>query len=365
MNEEIDPQDQASKNALSLQQHAMQEIDAVAQGIADLQEKYRGVVYDVTTTAGMADAKAARKEIRQVRYDVERIRKDKGSELRRIGNAINTKAADITAPILELESPIDSQIKAEEERKESERAERQRQEQERIAAMQSRLDNLRNAPLHAVGATTEEIQQALDKMEADELDGFDEVFMPAAQQTREASLAALQKMLDERRALDEQAAELERQRQEQAEREAAEAQARREQQEKEDADRRVKQEAEDRARAEQAEQERAAREAEEAKLAKEREELEAARAEHRAAEERAAQERQEAAQKAEDERVAREQAEAEEREQARAAAEQAAIEAATIREAAEEVLALLDENGLSGHIAARKLTAALSREAQS
>lgn len=365
MNHEIDPQDQVRKTALTLQQHAMQEIDAVAEGIAALREKYTGVVYDVSTTAGMADAKAARKEIRQVRYDVERIRKDKGSELKRIATAINDRAAEITAPIRALEEPIDSQIKAEEERKEAERAERQRQEQERIAAMQSRLDNLRNAPLNAVGATADEIQQAMEKLDADQLDGFDEVFLPAAQQTREASLAALQKMLDERRALDEQAAELERQRQEQAEREAAEAEARRKQQEKEDAERRAKQEAEDAERKARQEAEDRARAEAEAKLAKEREELEARERAQREAEAKAEQERQEAAQKAEDERKAREKAEAERREQERREAEERAIQAATIREAAQEVLVLLDENGLSDHIAARKLSAALSREAQS
>ena len=380
MNDNLDPaasaKDATTETALTLQQHAMQEIDAVAEGIAALQQKYGSAVFDVSTTKGMAEAKAARQEIRQVRYDVERIRKEKGAELKKIATAINDRASDITAPIRELEDPIDSQIKSEEERKEAEREAKRKAEAERVAAMNARLDNIRNMPLHAVGASAEEIQQAIDKLDGDGLDGFDEVYLPTAQQTKDAALASLQKMLDERRALDEQAAELERQRQEQAAREAEEAEARRQQQEREDAERRerqaredaeraAKQAEEDRQRAEQAERERAEREAEEARLAEQRRQLEAEQAAQREAEAKAEQERQEAAQRAEADRLAREQAEAEEREQARREAEEAAIKAATIRDAAEEVLALLDEKGLSGHIAARKLIAALAREVQS
>ena len=350
MTDNLDPaaagKDEAS-TALTLQQHAMQEIDAVAAGITALQEKYRDVVFDVATTKGMADAKAARQEIRQVRYDVERIRKDKGSELKKIATAINDRAAEITSPIRALEDPIDAQIKAEEDRKEAEREAKRQAEAERVAAMNARLDNIRNMPLQAVGASAEEIQQAIEKLDGDGLDGFDEVYLPTAQQTKDAALASLQKLLDERRALDEQAAELERQRQEQAAREAEEAEARRQQQEREDAERRerqaredadraARQAEEDRQRAEQAERDRAEREAEEARLAEQRRQLEAEQAAQREAEAKAEQERQEAAQRAEADRMAREQAEAEEREQARVQAEQEAIDKATLVEAATE-----------------------------
>lgn len=344
MNTNLDPDAQAADDdvqhaVVTLQQHAMQEIDAVAAGIADLQKKYSEAVFDVATTKGMADAKAARMEIREVRYSVERIRKEKGAELKKIATAINERAADITDPIRALEDPIDAQIKAEEDRKEAERAERQRQEQERIAGMNARLDNIRNAPLHAVGATADEIQQAIGKLDEDALDGFDEVYLPTAQQTKEAALATLNKLLDERRALDAQAMELEQQRAEQAAREAEAAEQRRIQREQDEAERR--------------------------ELAEQRRQLQEREDAQRAAEAQAEQERVVAAQKAEADRLAREQAEAEEREQARREAEEAAIKAATIRDAAEEVLALLDEKGLSGHIAARKLIAALAREVQS
>lgn len=365
MTDNLDPAtDSTEATALTLQQHAMQEIDKVAAGIEDLQKRFANVVFDVTTTKGMADAKAARAEIRQVRYDVENTRKEKGAELKRIATAINDRASDITAPIRELEDPIDAQIKAEEDRKEAEREAKRLAEAERIGAMNARLDNIRNMPLQAVGATAEEISQAIEKLDADTLDGFDEVYAPTAQQTKEAALASLTKALDARRALDEQAAELERQRAEQAAREAeaaeqrrqadevaqaerdrqaAEAQAkadaeaaqRRETQEREDRERAERIAEEDRQRAAQAESDRVAREAEEAKLAEARQKLEAEQAAQREAEAKAEQERQEAAQRAEDERLAREQAEA---------AERAEAEARAAAQASEEAIDALIEN---------------------
>lgn len=353
MNENLDPASTES-TALTLQEHAMQEIDAVAAGIADLAKRYTGVVYDVATTKGMADARAARKEIREPRYEVERVRKAKIAELRQISSNINERAASITDEIRALEEPIDQQIKREEERKAAEKA----AEQERIAKQEDKLDSLRRAPLNFVGADSDALQAGIADLKGDDLAELDDVYRPDAEKARDESVAALEKMLDERRKLDEAAAELERQRQEQAAREAAEAEARRQQQEKEDAERRAKQEQEDRERAK-------ARAAEESRLAEERRQLEEREAAQREAEAKAEQERREAAEKAEAERKAREQAEAEKRERARLEAEEQAIREATIREAAEEVLALLDELGQSGHIAARKLTAALARDNQS
>lgn len=84
---------------LSLTEHAMQEIDAAAAGIADLVKKYDGVVYDVTTTKGMNEAKEARKEIRAPRYAIEQVRKAKGSELKAIATlyAAAEEARDLLA----------------------------------------------------------------------------------------------------------------------------------------------------------------------------------------------------------------------------------------------------------------------------
>lgn len=371
----ISEQNSLTTSPQTLQQHAMQEIDEVAAGIADLQKKYAAAVFDVTSGKGMAEAKAARAEIRDVRYKVENIRKATGSELKRIASMVNDRAKEITAPILALEDPIDKQIKAEEDRKEAEREAKRLAEAERVAAMNARLDAIRNVPLAAVGATAAAIQTAVSILEADDLSDFDDVFLPTAEQTKASALDTLTRLLTERRQLDEQAAELERQRQEQAARDAEEAEARRLRQEQEDTERRERQAAEDaeraarqaeedRQRAEQAERDREAQAAAQAELDRKAAELEAAQAIQREAEAKAAQEAAEAAQRAEAERLAQEQAEAAERERARLAAEQEAIDKATLVEAATEARDFLREIGGPQTVAeliARKLDAAIAR----
>ncbi|CAA2366800.1 hypothetical protein [Xanthomonas phage Olaya] len=358
MTHEIDPateQDQdattaAKAGALALRTAAMQELESVEAGLADLAAKYKGVVFDVTTTKGMDEAKAARAAIREPRYKAENIRKEKTSQLSKLGKEINERAGTIKDAILAIEDPIDKQIKAEEDRKEQEREAKRQAEAERIGAMNARLDNIRNMPLQAVGASAAELQQAIDRVAADELDGFDEVYLPTAQQTRDTALDALRKMLAERQALDEQAAQLERQRQEQAARDAeaaeqrriadeaaqaerdrlaaeaqakadAEAKARREQQEKEDAERAARLAEEDRLRAEQAEADRVERERVQAEQAERQAELDRQAAEQRQRDDEAAQAQREAQEKADQERRDREAAEQAAAEQERAQAE--------------------------------------------
>lgn len=358
MSHEIDPAaeqnqdatDIATASALALRTAAMQELDTVEAGLSDLATKYKGVVFDVTTTKGMDEAKAARAAIREPRYKAENIRKEKTSQLSKLGKEINERAGTIKDAILAIEDPIDKQIKAEEDRKEAEREAKRQAEADRIAGMNARLDNIRNMPLQAVGASADELQQAIDRVATDELEGFDEVYLPTAQQTRDTALDALRKMLAERQALDEQAAQLERQRQEQAARDAeaaeqrriadeaaqaerdrlaaeaqakadAEAKARREQQEKEDADRAARQAEEDRQRAAQAEADRVERERVQAEQAARQAELDRQAAEQRQRDEAAAQAQREAQEKADQERRDREAAEQAAAAQARAQAE--------------------------------------------
>lgn len=216
MKDNIDPaasaKDATTETALTLQQHAMQEIDAVAEGISALQQKYGSAVFDVSTTKGMAEAKAARQEIRQVRYDVERIRKEKGAELKKIATAINDRASDITAPIRELEDPIDSQIKAEEERKEAEReakrqaeedrqraeqAERERAEREaeeaRLAEQRRQLEAEQAAQREAEAKAEQERQEAAQRAEADRLAREQAEAEEREQARREAEQEAIDK----------------------------------------------------------------------------------------------------------------------------------------------------------------------------
>lgn len=124
----------------------MDEISAVATGLHDLKTKYTGVVFDVTTTAGMDEAKEARAAVRDPRYKVERIRKDSKRKLASIGKEIDKEAQYLTVELLALEAPIDAQIKAEEKRKDDERAKKVEIERQRQVAIRAALAGISELP---------------------------------------------------------------------------------------------------------------------------------------------------------------------------------------------------------------------------
>jgi hypothetical protein len=123
----------------ALRTAALAELNPIAAGIAALQQKYQDVVYDVRASAGMEEAKAARLDLRNVRYPVPHIVKEKRAQLRQVGNDIDAKADEIIAAILALEEPIDAQIKVEETRKAEEKRQREEAEARR---KQIHLDNI-------------------------------------------------------------------------------------------------------------------------------------------------------------------------------------------------------------------------------
>jgi colicin import membrane protein len=122
---------------------ALTDINAVSTGIADLTSQYGGVVYEVATTVGMDEAKAARLAIRTPRYEVERIRKAAKAPLLALGKKLDAEASRIESELLKIETPIDQQIKAEEARKETERQAKIDAEVRRVADLQERVAELR------------------------------------------------------------------------------------------------------------------------------------------------------------------------------------------------------------------------------
>lgn len=336
------------------------EYSQTAAALSDLRTRLANVVFDVTTTAGMKQAVAARAEVRGYRVSLEKLRKEiKEPALERC-RLIDIEARNITEQLESLESPINAMIKAEEARREAEKQAKIEAERKRVAAIHTKIDGFRRAVSDATGLTSAEIAVIRNELAATRFEElwpvqFEE-FADEAKAARDSAVIGLADLQDrvarqEREAAQIEAdrkelAELKRLQEEQAQREAqaraaAEAQARAE---REAADRAA---AEERARAEakaKAEREEAdrlaavARAEEEKRLQAERERLAAERAEFER-QQREVREAEEAR-----ERVAREKAEALEREeQARQAAEAhhaamcAAMTAPAARQQREEV----------------------------
>jgi hypothetical protein len=154
---------------VSLKDTAIQALQRVDVGIADLREQYLGKVYEVTTTVGMDEAKKARAAIRECRYQVPKIAKEAADRLNQLKKDIKGEAERITTALLEIEEPIDAQIKAEEELKEAERVEKARLAAENQRILDDKIIRIAKLPITVVGRPSEEIRNFIETIESREL----------------------------------------------------------------------------------------------------------------------------------------------------------------------------------------------------
>lgn len=269
---------------------AIAEYSKTDAALADLRTKYEAVVFDVTNSKGMDQAKKARAEIREHRVSLEKERvRIKAPALERC-RQIDSEAKRITAELESLERPIDGQIKQEEEKKEREKAAKEQAERDRVTALNARFDAIRAMPGACQWFPSAAIAEKIAEVEAIDIATFPADSQDAARFEIRLAVNGMRAALDKQLVAEAERAELEKLRAEQeavrAERERLEAMEReriaaeqRAQAEKERAER------EERIRAEAAQ--KAQQEAAEAVAMAERQAEEAAERE-RAASERAA-----------------------------------------------------------------------------
>lgn len=207
-------------------------------------------------------------------------------EIARLGKAGRDEALAYQKAVIATENELICLIEPEEKRlqalQDAHDAEIKRQKDEaaarekaRLAAIQGRLNALRDAPLAVIGGSVDQIKAALDSLRAADADAFEGADLETARSNKRQALAQLEAMLVSAQQAEEAKAALEVQRAELAKLEAAAAE-RREQQRIEDEAARKKQAEADEARsaelaAERAEVERQRREVEIAKAAQLRE----------------------------------------------------------------------------------------------
>lgn len=174
------------------------------EGAVALVQKYKGVVFDCLTTKGMAEAVAARMEVRAPRYAAQNVAKASKSELAAVSKAVGAEEEAIIKFLAETEAAIDSQIRAAEERKAMEKAERERQEAEAAAAEIARIKRHREAievihqyPIHAVGLPAERIEKGVKALQEMVFGDAQEECLPDYQRARDAALAKMLEMLDD------------------------------------------------------------------------------------------------------------------------------------------------------------------------
>ena len=89
--------------------------------LADLTSRFKGLVFDVTTPKGMADAKGAKKELAAHRITLEKARVAEKAEALAYGKHVDAEAKKIADQLAALEDPITEQIETETKREQRER----------------------------------------------------------------------------------------------------------------------------------------------------------------------------------------------------------------------------------------------------
>lgn len=201
---------------------AIAEYNSIATALASV-EKYRGLVCDVTTEKGMAEAKAAQREVGALRIALEKTRKKVKEDVIARGKLIDGEANRIFALIAAIEDPIKKQIDAEEERAErarqaaieaearrlaEEEAARKRAEEERLAAERRKLEAER-AKFEAEQRAAREKSEAEERERRRRLDEEEAARRKALQEEedrrRAAARAEEERLAAERRAVEEAA----------------------------------------------------------------------------------------------------------------------------------------------------------------
>lgn len=197
-----------TSGAIAKVEYDLTEFDRVSAGIEALKTKYHGVVFAVQTTKGMDEACAARAEIREPRYAVQRTAKAAKDQLNAIKRNIDERSEQITEALLAIESPIDQQIKAEEARKKEEKAKREAAELARISAHRDGLAAIAAAPAKLLRKSSVEIQLEIDKLQAMEIGESWEEFAAHAAAARTEAIDQMLSMLDQAKADERQREEM-------------------------------------------------------------------------------------------------------------------------------------------------------------
>jgi colicin import membrane protein len=218
---------------------AIDEYRPIEAGLALLRQKYEGAVFDIGSAKGLDDARKARAEIREPRYECEKIRKRLKAPALEYSRRIDTEAARITAELEKIEAPIDFVIKREEQAIEARREEKRKAEMERLARLNEMVAEVRGWPLLAVELSAQEMRALCARCEGISLDTFPQEIRDEIGQAKDDACRKLREMLAAQEAWEQEEEErreqADRQREEQAkwrEQQAAEARRLREERER-------------------------------------------------------------------------------------------------------------------------------------
>lgn len=139
-------------------------ISPVEATINELVKRYAGVVYDVSTTAGMSTARLDRAALRTARGNLEVARKAEKADVVKLGKFIDSEAARIGAVIEEYEGPLATLIKVEDDRKEAIKVAKEEANRQRIANTIGKIEQIKSVAANVADRTADEITVVIDRL---------------------------------------------------------------------------------------------------------------------------------------------------------------------------------------------------------
>lgn len=138
----------------------LQAMEATLQALA---ERYRNVAFDLKTTKGLNEAKAARNELReQGRYAVQRAMSAFKAEANTAKRDIELLAEKMVAITVGAETAIDTQIKAREAEIEAEKKAKAEAEAKRVAEFEGKISDIRSFLTRARGLPSFRIANGIE-----------------------------------------------------------------------------------------------------------------------------------------------------------------------------------------------------------
>jgi len=130
--------------------------------LSDLEHRYKGVVFDVTTVDGMATAKKSYKDINQYSTALEAARVKEKAESLAYGKFVDSEAKRIAEKLDALRLPIKEQIEVETKREQREKEEADRLAAEEFKRKEAELKAAEEAKLAAQRAEIAKQQAELE-----------------------------------------------------------------------------------------------------------------------------------------------------------------------------------------------------------
>jgi hypothetical protein len=188
---------------------ALAKVRACEPTLLALAERYRDVVYDLTTTKGLAEAKAARHDLRENgRYAVQRAEQAVKDEANAVKKEIAPEAERLIAIVKPTEDALDKLITVREAAIEAEKEVKRQAEAARIEKHRDGIAKIRAYVDHAKGLPASRIQLGVEKLTGIVFGEQCEEFLAEYETALAETIAALQRMHAETLASEQEQARL-------------------------------------------------------------------------------------------------------------------------------------------------------------